>query len=72
MRLLTTVLLTAPTARWLSAVRKISAANALMKVLDVKLDKANKALMRTFQVRGGLGWNNYRARARASLDEYRI
>ena len=34
----------------MSAVRKISAANAFLAAMDVKLDKANKALMRTFQV----------------------
>ena len=42
--------LTASLGRWVSAVRKISAANAFLVAMDVKLDKANKALMRTFQV----------------------
>ena len=42
--------LTASLGRWMSAVRKISAANAFLVAMDVKLDKANKALMRTFQV----------------------
>ena len=39
-----------PTPSWLVAVRKISAAQALLVAYQERLHRANEALMRTFQV----------------------
>ncbi|GAX85199.1 hypothetical protein CEUSTIGMA_g12618.t1 [Chlamydomonas eustigma] len=50
--------------KWMVAVRKISSASALLKKLQIKLEKANEALMRTFQGDG--------SHALAELRSYRV